>query len=110
MWDNENPLIFQNMGGDPDGAKTSLLFDTSKRELFTPNSGFKTLHRRLRSTWKTVTHRDEKITFDKIAQARVVIFGGPREKFTSTEVRNLWNSSLCQVSRMPKINWLQTCT
>ena len=73
MWDNENPFILQvsttecatsevcniafrqNTGGEPDGQKTSLLFDASKRELFTPNSGFKTLHRRMRSTWKIVT-------------------------------------------------------
>ncbi|XP_062507358.1 intraflagellar transport protein 52 homolog [Corticium candelabrum] len=95
MWEyHENQAALRNSDGDSDGQKTTLMFSASKRELFTPNSGFKTLHRRLRSTWKIVVHRDE-ITFEKIAQARLLVFGGPREKFTAIEfdaIRNYLSS------------------
>ena len=32
--------------------RTTIAFDVSKRELFTPQNGFKSLHKKLRSNWK----------------------------------------------------------
>ena len=31
-----------------------IAFDVSKNEIFTPNNGFKTLNRKLRTSWKVV--------------------------------------------------------
>ena len=37
------------------GARNVILFNSTKKELFTPSNGFKTLNRKLRSTWKINT-------------------------------------------------------
>eukprot|EP00058_Branchiostoma_floridae_P024482 XP_002609972.1 hypothetical protein BRAFLDRAFT_124392 [Branchiostoma floridae] len=37
---------------DEKGQKTTILFDAAKREVFTPSNGFKSLNRKLRSSWK----------------------------------------------------------
>jgi len=62
----------------------TIIFNSSKAELFTPNNGFKSLVRKLRSNWKVITNKEE-ITLERIATAKVVIFGGPRRKFTASE-------------------------
>jgi len=60
------------------------LFSTGKRELFSPQTGFRTLHRKLRNQWKFGSVKDE-ITADKLANARIFVLAGPREKFTAQE-------------------------
>eukprot|EP00117_Sycon_ciliatum_P009632 scpid44524/ scgid11845/ Intraflagellar transport protein 52 homolog; Protein NGD5 len=65
-----------------------ILFDTSKRELFSPTSGFKTLTRKLRSSWRIAVQKDE-LQLEKLNAARILVFGGPREKFTSAEFEAL---------------------
>eukprot|EP01047_Picozoa_sp_COSAG01_P031024 COSAG01_NODE_2184_length_8207_cov_30.628762_3_plen_374_part_00 len=72
-------------GGD---AKT-ILFNASKRELFTLSGGFRQLQRRLKttgggSTYRCQANKDE-ITLERLKEADVVVFGGPRERFTSAE-------------------------
>ncbi|KAK3710183.1 hypothetical protein QZH41_010581 [Actinostola sp. cb2023] len=62
----------------------TIIFDTSKAELFNPNNGFKSLARKLRSNWKIIVNKDE-LTLDKILTAKVLVFGGPRKKFTAME-------------------------
>ncbi|CAH3162276.1 unnamed protein product [Porites evermanni] len=62
----------------------TIIFNASKGELFTPANGFKSLVRKLRSNWKVITNKDE-ITVERIATAKVIIFGGPRRKFTANE-------------------------
>ncbi|XP_076439814.1 intraflagellar transport protein 52 homolog [Babylonia areolata] len=71
------------MDGDK-GSKNIILFNGSKRELFSLNNGFKSLNRRLRSTWKLVPNKEE-ISDDKLSQARIFVLAGCREKFTATE-------------------------
>ena len=79
----------------------AVLFDVGKKELFNFANGFKTLQRKLKLSWKLAKHvvahpcrptshapcsiKDE-ITLDKLAPARIVVFAGPRDKFTSAEV------------------------
>ncbi|XP_064624329.1 intraflagellar transport protein 52 homolog isoform X2 [Lineus longissimus] len=64
--------------------RNTIIFNASKRELFTINSGFKTLNRKLRTSWK-VTSNKEDISEEKLAPARVFILAAPREKFTAAE-------------------------
>lgn len=71
----------------PDHSK-AILFDTSKRELFTPSSGFKSLQARLKVHWSVGLQRDD-ITLAKLLGARAIIFGGPRDKFTAAEFEAL---------------------
>ncbi|EDV23358.1 uncharacterized protein TRIADDRAFT_57900 [Trichoplax adhaerens] len=53
----------------------TILFNVSKRELFSPTNGFKIIHR---------SYKDE-LNFNKINQSKVIIFAGPRDKFTASE-------------------------
>ncbi|XP_077991220.1 intraflagellar transport protein 52 homolog [Glandiceps talaboti] len=69
---------------DEKGQRNTILFDSSKRELFTIQNGFKSLHRKLRSNWKIVMSKEE-ITAARLASVRVFVIGGPREKFTAPE-------------------------
>mgnify|MGYP000116710717 CR=1 FL=1 len=47
-------ILFQGTMEDRAGRNV-ILFNASKKELFTPSSGYKTLNRKLRSTWKINT-------------------------------------------------------
>lgn len=58
----------------------------SLQELFTPSTGFKVLHNRLKVHWTVRQQRDE-ITFDRLKTAALIIFGLPRDKFSLAEVR-----------------------
>ncbi|XP_052258135.1 intraflagellar transport protein 52 homolog [Dreissena polymorpha] len=61
-----------------------ILFNASKKELFTPGSGYKTLNRKLRSTWKINTNKEE-ITDEKLAGTRIFVLAGSRDKFSAAE-------------------------
>ena len=54
--------------------------------MFLPMSGFKTLHTRLKLHW-TVGLQREDLTLEKLNMAKMIIFGGPREKFSTSEVK-----------------------
>ncbi|XP_031570684.1 intraflagellar transport protein 52 homolog [Actinia tenebrosa] len=69
---------------DNQQQSNTIVFDTSKAELFNPNNGFKSLARKLRSNWKIIINKDE-LSLEKIVTAKVLVFGGPRKKFTSVE-------------------------
>ena len=71
-----------------EGAARQILFSVCKHETHSPQNGFKRLFRRLRSSYKCALLRDE-LTEEKLAEASLVIFGGPREKFTTTEFDSL---------------------
>jgi len=61
-----------------------IVFDASKRELFNIGKGLKSMNKKLRSSWKVVSNKEE-ITLDKLSLARVYVICGPREKFTAAE-------------------------
>ena len=65
------------------------MFDASKKEVCTLNSGYRQLQRRLKTagggnTYRLTPNRDE-ITLDTLRDADVVVFGGPRDRFTNAE-------------------------
>ncbi|XP_041358031.1 intraflagellar transport protein 52 homolog isoform X2 [Gigantopelta aegis] len=64
--------------------RNTIIVNASKRELFTLASGFKVLNRKLRSTWRLIPNKDE-ITEDRLQQGRMLIIGGPQDKFTASE-------------------------
>ena len=64
----------------------TVLFNASKKELFLPSSGYKTLQNRLKVNWNVSLQQDD-ITLERLSAARLVVFGGPRDKFSANEVR-----------------------
>jgi len=69
------------MGGR---QEKTIMFDVSKRELFTPNSGLKALRRKLGTNYKVSINKDA-ITLALLREASVAVFAGPREKFSAAE-------------------------
>ncbi|KAK3591240.1 hypothetical protein CHS0354_010606 [Potamilus streckersoni] len=75
-------------GTEERNQRNVILFNGSKKELFTPSNGYKTLNRKLRSTWKIVINKEE-ITAEKLSGARIFVLAGCREKFTAAEFDEL---------------------
>ncbi|XP_005108178.1 intraflagellar transport protein 52 homolog [Aplysia californica] len=71
-------------GADEKGARNTILFSATKRELFALNNGLKTLNRKLKSSWKLVSNKED-ISPDKLNQTRIFVIPGAREKFTAAE-------------------------
>ncbi|ETE72629.1 Intraflagellar transport protein 52-like protein, partial [Ophiophagus hannah] len=69
------------MEGD---LRNIIIFNASKKEFFTMNSGYRILQKKLRSNWKIQSLKDE-ITSDKLSGVKLWITAGPREKFTAAE-------------------------
>lgn len=67
-----------------DSAKRTILFNASKRESHQPSGGFKKLFRRLKTNFRVVTNKDE-LSRDRLSESSLVVFGGPREPFSSLE-------------------------
>uniref|UniRef100_A0A8C5MY82 IFT52 GIFT domain-containing protein n=1 Tax=Leptobrachium leishanense TaxID=445787 RepID=A0A8C5MY82_9ANUR len=64
----------------PDGEiRNAILFNASKREIFTTNSGYKSLQKRLRSNWKIQSLKED-ITAEKLEGVKLWI----------TSVRNVY--------------------
>lgn len=72
----------------PTPSADTVLFNASKKELFIPSSGYKTLQNRLKVNWNVSLQRDD-LTLERLSAARLVIFGGPRDKFSANEVRQV---------------------
>uniref|UniRef100_UPI00358DF426 intraflagellar transport protein 52 homolog isoform X1 n=2 Tax=Myxine glutinosa TaxID=7769 RepID=UPI00358DF426 len=65
-----------------------IIFNASKKEVFTASSGYKTFQARLRTNWKIQSLKEE-ITEERLAGVKVWITCGPREKFTAAELEGL---------------------
>lgn len=63
--------------------KKTIVFNASKKETHHPNSGFKKLCRRLKSSYKVTTNKDE-ITAD--LKGNLLVFGAPSEELEPTEL------------------------
>ncbi|KAM8946233.1 intraflagellar transport protein 52 homolog isoform 2-T2 [Pelodytes ibericus] len=79
----------KKMGVNKQGAseqeiRNTILFNASKREIFTINNGYKSLQKRLRSSWKIQSLKED-ITIEKLEGVKLWITAGPREKFTAAE-------------------------
>uniref|UniRef100_A0A3P8Z9V9 ABC-type uncharacterized transport system domain-containing protein n=1 Tax=Esox lucius TaxID=8010 RepID=A0A3P8Z9V9_ESOLU len=68
--------------------RNSVVFNASKRELFTANNGYKSLQKRLRAQWKIQSIKEE-LTLEKLNGVKLWITAGPREKFTAAELEVL---------------------
>ncbi|XP_066243850.1 intraflagellar transport protein 52 homolog isoform X3 [Saccopteryx leptura] len=64
--------------------RSTILFNAYKKEIFTSNNGYKSMQKRLRSSWKIQSLKDE-ITSEKLIGVKLWITAGPREKFTAAE-------------------------
>jgi hypothetical protein len=76
----------QSSAPAPTPSADTVLFSASKKELFIPSSGYKTLQNRLKVNWNVSLLRDD-LTLERLSAARLVVFGGPRDKFSANEVR-----------------------
>lgn len=65
-----------------------VVFNASKRELFTSSSGYKSLQKKLRAQWKIQSIKEE-LTLEKLQGVKLWITAGPREKFTAAELEVL---------------------
>ncbi|XP_049895987.1 intraflagellar transport protein 52 homolog isoform X2 [Epinephelus moara] len=61
-----------------------VVFNSSKRELFTTNNGYKSMYKRLRAQWKIQSMKEE-LSLEKLKGVKLWITAGPREKFTASE-------------------------
>uniref|UniRef100_A0A8D3CMD3 Intraflagellar transport 52 homolog (Chlamydomonas) n=1 Tax=Scophthalmus maximus TaxID=52904 RepID=A0A8D3CMD3_SCOMX len=66
----------------------SVVFNASKRELFTTNNGYKSMQKRLRAQWKIQSMKEE-LSVDKLKGVKLWITAGPREMFTESELEAL---------------------
>jgi len=81
-------LLAQQGMDEKSSNRNTILFNATKRELFSLNNGLKTLNRKLRSSWKLMTNKED-ISPDKLSQARIFVIPGSREKFTAAEFATL---------------------
>ena len=58
------------------GKANTVLFDTTKNELFRLTEGFKTLHRKLKGNWKVSSNREGRTKFIFRIFLRLTYFGG----------------------------------
>lgn len=70
------------------GEKKCILFNCTKKETHHPNSGLKKLARRLKANFKILSNKDE-ISRDRLSEANLLVFGGPREPFSNSEFDEL---------------------
>uniref|UniRef100_A0A3Q2ZWF6 Intraflagellar transport 52 homolog (Chlamydomonas) n=1 Tax=Kryptolebias marmoratus TaxID=37003 RepID=A0A3Q2ZWF6_KRYMA len=66
----------------------AIIFNASKRELFSTNNGYKSMQKRLRAQWKIQSIKEE-LSEEKLKGVRLWITAGPREKFTASELEVL---------------------
>ncbi|XP_077459685.1 intraflagellar transport protein 52 homolog [Stigmatopora argus] len=64
---------------------STVVFNASKRELFTTSSGYKSMHKHIRSQWKIQSMKEE-LSSDKLKGVKLWTTAGPREKFTVSEL------------------------
>ncbi|XP_078411148.1 intraflagellar transport protein 52 homolog isoform X2 [Cetorhinus maximus] len=79
------PSLQETMEKD---QRNTIVFNASKKELFTASCGYKSLQKKLRTNWKIQSFKDE-ITEEKLIGVKLWITAGPREKFTAAELEIL---------------------
>ena len=66
----------------------SIIFNVARKESHSPSNGFKKLFRRLRAHYKVSSNKDD-LTPEALAEADLMVFGGPREAFTEQECADI---------------------
>ncbi|XP_041672451.1 intraflagellar transport protein 52 homolog [Cheilinus undulatus] len=66
----------------------TVVFNCSKKELFTANNGYKSMQKRLRAQWKIQSMKEE-LSLERLKGVKLWITAGPREKFTASELEVL---------------------
>uniref|UniRef100_A0A3Q2YZT6 Intraflagellar transport 52 homolog (Chlamydomonas) n=1 Tax=Hippocampus comes TaxID=109280 RepID=A0A3Q2YZT6_HIPCM len=66
----------------------TVVFNASKRELFTTSNGYKSIQKHIRTQWKIQSMKEE-LSSDKVKGVKLWITTGPREKFTASELEVL---------------------
>ncbi|XP_034254227.1 intraflagellar transport protein 52 homolog [Thrips palmi] len=66
----------------------TIIFNISKNEQFRLDDTYKTLHRKLKGSWRVVVNKDD-INLEAITGASLFVLPGPRQKFTEAEVDTL---------------------
>uniref|UniRef100_A0A0A9XX95 Intraflagellar transport protein 52 n=1 Tax=Lygus hesperus TaxID=30085 RepID=A0A0A9XX95_LYGHE len=69
-------------------SEKSIIFDQSKNETFKINDNYKSLHRKLKITYKVDVNKDE-ITPEVLEEASIFIVPSPKDKFTESEFNTL---------------------
>lgn len=72
------------MGTQVNDNSPLIYFNISKKEMFTPANGLKGVQRRLRNYSRIQLYKEE-MNYSKLQDASLLVFGGPREKFTTSE-------------------------
>ncbi|KAJ9573714.1 hypothetical protein L9F63_008927 [Diploptera punctata] len=77
----------EDMTNDLKEKGNTILFNASKNELFKIADNYKTLHRKLKGSWKVLTSYTKKSVVQLNLLSGVVLFviPGPREEFTENE-------------------------
>uniref|UniRef100_A0AAQ5YHN6 ABC-type uncharacterized transport system domain-containing protein n=1 Tax=Amphiprion ocellaris TaxID=80972 RepID=A0AAQ5YHN6_AMPOC len=66
----------------------TVIFNASKKELFSTNNGYKAVQKRLRAQWKIQSMKEE-LSSERLKGVKLWITAGPREKFTASELEVL---------------------
>uniref|UniRef100_A0A3Q3NFV1 Intraflagellar transport 52 homolog (Chlamydomonas) n=1 Tax=Mastacembelus armatus TaxID=205130 RepID=A0A3Q3NFV1_9TELE len=66
----------------------SVVFNSSKRELFTTSNGYKSMQKRLRAQLKIQSMKEE-LSLERLKGVKLWITAGAREKFTASELEVL---------------------
>ncbi|KAG6451521.1 hypothetical protein O3G_MSEX007191 [Manduca sexta] len=66
----------------------TILFDVSKNEQFKINENYKTLHRKLKNTWKVVINREE-LTPNILQDVKILVVPGPQNVFNDEELASM---------------------
>ncbi|XP_077583130.1 intraflagellar transport protein 52 homolog [Stigmatopora nigra] len=64
---------------------STVVFNASKSELFTTSSGYKSMHKHIRTQWK-IQSMNEELSSDKLKGVKLWTTAGPRKKFTVSEL------------------------
>ncbi|VDP99623.1 unnamed protein product [Trichobilharzia regenti] len=66
----------------------TVVFNQTKKEVFTLNQHFSEISRQLKSSWKVVVNKDD-ITYERLSIVKLFIIPGATEKFSATEFNAL---------------------
>jgi len=75
---------FGDLGADAGIQQKVVMFDMSKKEYGNPQSCYKKIFRKIKAEFKTIINKDL-ITLEKLKEAQLVVFAGPKEMFSVDE-------------------------